>query len=58
MPIREFRCDDCHYAWEKLNPQEKEQCPKCKGNQVTRKLSTFSWNFSPYFILLKEEGLD
>ena len=58
MPLREFECQDCHYAWEKLNPQGLQECPKCRSKHTTQRLSTFSWNFSPYFILLKEEGLD
>ena len=58
MPIREFECQDCHHIWEKLNPQELSECPKCHSNQVKRKFSTCNWNWGGIFLYWKEEKED
>jgi len=58
MPIREFDCQDCQNIFEKLNPKDNVECPNCGSKNLVQRFSTFSWSFSPYFISLKEDGLD
>jgi len=56
MPIREFECQDCHYQWEKLNPQN-EKCPNCGSKKIKQKFSTCNWNWGGLLLYFKEEKL-
>jgi putative FmdB family regulatory protein len=43
MPIHEFTCTTCgHHFEELLFGDEKAACPKCRGEQLHKGLSTFA----------------
>jgi putative FmdB family regulatory protein len=46
MPIYEYRCENCGYAFEKLRRMQDAddalECPKCGSPSVERQLSTFA----------------
>ncbi len=46
MPIYEFDCKECNQSFEELvfsaSRIDEVTCPKCGGNQVKKKMSTFA----------------
>jgi putative FmdB family regulatory protein len=44
MPLYEYRCQDCESEFEKLVRASAPQvaCPKCGGQELERKYSTFA----------------
>jgi putative FmdB family regulatory protein len=52
MPIYEFVCDQCAYAFEKRVPsrQTRVRCPECESGRVTRQFSTFAFKGERGFV--------
>ena len=46
MPIYEFYCDRCHMLFNffsrSVNTSKRPQCPKCKANRLSRRMSSFA----------------
>jgi putative FmdB family regulatory protein len=46
MPIYEYRCRDCHHAFDRVEPlaehgERRPDCPKCKSKNVEQVLTPF-----------------
>jgi len=52
MPIYEFVCDQCAYAFEKRvrSSQTRVRCPECESGRVTRQFSTFAFQGERGFV--------
>ena len=52
MPIYEYVCDACEYAFEKLvsSSRTRIHCPRCESPKVTKQFSTFAFKGESRFV--------
>lgn len=55
MPIFEYKCNECGYEFEALIERWNGRCPKCESENLTKKFSTFTFNFRGAFEYFNEE---
>ncbi|HSB81022.1 MAG TPA: zinc ribbon domain-containing protein [Candidatus Methylomirabilis sp.] len=58
MPIYEFICDECEYAFEKRVPSSRSRvrCPQCESAKVSKQFSAFAFKGERGFVGSKGGG--